>query len=145
MDIGRALEKIAYDDSTAGKTFELHGNRAYTMHDIREMIKIETKRNLINYDIPKQAQKIYRSILDLVWWRVPTPDEVEREFIDQVIDPTALKFADLGMDKVDDISEKILDYVRHYRSARYYELPPMTEKEKQEEKKYWHVQDDVYN
>jgi len=29
-----------------------------------------------------------------------------------------------------------------YRSAAYYDLPPMTEKEKREEKKYLHVLDD---
>jgi NADH dehydrogenase (ubiquinone) 1 alpha subcomplex subunit 9 len=30
----------------------------------------------------------------------------------------------------------------HYRSASYYDLPPMSEKEKREEKKYLHVLDD---
>lgn len=29
-----------------------------------------------------------------------------------------------------------------YRSSQYYDLPPMTEKEKREEKKYLHVLDD---
>jgi NADH dehydrogenase (ubiquinone) 1 alpha subcomplex subunit 9 len=29
-----------------------------------------------------------------------------------------------------------------YRSSVYYDLPPMTEKEKREEKKYLHVIDD---
>lgn len=31
---------------------------------------------------------------------------------------------------------------QYYRSPSYFDLPPMTEKEKREEKKYLHVLDD---
>jgi len=33
-----------------------------------------------------------------LWWPVLTADEVEREFIDQKIDPTAKTFKDLGIE-----------------------------------------------
>ncbi|KAF3934283.1 hypothetical protein ABW19_dt0203781 [Dactylella cylindrospora] len=145
IDVGKGLEAIAYDDSTAGQTFELHGPNQYSLEEIREMIKKETQRNLTHYNIPKEIQKLYRSALDWVWWPVTCPDEVEREFINQVIDPTAKKFKDLGIDKVDDIKDRMLDYIRHYRSNTIFDLPPMTEKERQAEKKYLHVSDDVYN
>jgi len=41
-----------------------------------------------------------------------------------------------------DIANFTYAYLHHYRSASYYDLPPMSEKEKREEKKYLHVLDD---
>ncbi|RVD80851.1 uncharacterized protein DFL_008738 [Arthrobotrys flagrans] len=145
IDVGRALEKIAYDDSTAGQTFELYGPKEYSMGEIRDMVKNETKRNLTHINVPKKLQQAYRAAWEYVWWPLTSVDEVEREFIDHEIDPTAKTFADLGMDKVDDIGEGMLRYVRYFRSNKYYDLPPMTEKEREEERKYWHVRDDIYH
>ncbi|EPS44611.1 hypothetical protein H072_1372 [Dactylellina haptotyla CBS 200.50] len=145
MDVGRALEVMSYDDSTAGQTYELYGPKEYTMGEVRDLVKLETRRGLTNYNIPKPIQKLYRSGWEWVWWPLTSADEVEREFIDQQIDPTAKTFKDLGMDKVDDIADGMLHYIRHYRSNKYTDLPPMTEQEKVNERKYWHVQDDVYN
>ncbi|EGX51201.1 hypothetical protein AOL_s00054g577 [Orbilia oligospora ATCC 24927] len=145
IDVGRALERIAYDDSTVGQTYELFGPKEYSMGEIREMVKNETKRNLTHINVPKKLQQIYRAAWEYVWWPLTSVDEVEREFIDHQIDPTAKTFADLGMDKVDDIGEGMLRYIRHFRSNKYYDLPPMTEKEREEERKYWHVQDDIYH
>ncbi|KAK6537924.1 NADH-ubiquinone oxidoreductase 40 kDa subunit [Orbilia ellipsospora] len=145
IDVGKALEKIAYDDSTAGQTFELYGPREYTIGEVRELVKLETKRPLTHINIPKPLQKLYREAWDLVWWPLTSPDEVEREFIDQKIDPTAKTFKDLGIDKPEDIADGLFRYIRHYRSNKYTDLPPMTEQEKANERKYWHVQDDVYN
>lgn len=86
-------------------------------------------------------------------------DEVEREFHDQVIDPTAKTFKDLGIEPVDLADHTFhylvcllqLNYTRKknlivlqqmYRSSSYYDLPPATERERREEKKYVHVLDD---
>ncbi|KAJ6264646.1 LOW QUALITY PROTEIN: hypothetical protein Dda_0795 [Drechslerella dactyloides] len=143
IDVGKALEKIAYDDSTAGQTFELYGPKEYTMGEIRDLIKKETLQdNLTHINIPKRLHSLYRSAWEWVWWPQKCADEVEREFIDQVIDPTAKTFKDLGMTKTDDLSEAMFPYIRQYRSNKYYDLPPMTEKERQAERQYWHVQDD---
>jgi len=145
VDVGRALAAMVYDDTTAGQTFELYGPSAYTIAEIRQMVFDVTKRPHQHINIPKPIQKILRGILEIIWWPVTTPDDVEREFIDQKIDRTAKTFKDLGIDKIDDIQDKLLEYVRHYRSGAFYDLPPMTEKEKEEEKKYWHVHDDIYH
>ncbi|EWC45546.1 mitochondrial NADH-ubiquinone oxidoreductase subunit [Drechslerella stenobrocha 248] len=142
MDVGKALEVITYDDSTAGQTFELYGPRQYTQGQIRELIKKETLQSLSHINIPQPLHKLYRSAWEWVYWPQKSADEVIREHIDQVIDPTAKTFVDLGIDKTDDLAHGMIAYVRQYRSNKYYDLPPMTEKEKQEERKYWHVQDD---
>ncbi|KAF3907142.1 hypothetical protein ABW21_db0205426 [Orbilia brochopaga] len=143
IDVGKGLEKIAYDDSTAGETFELYGPKEYTMGEIRDLIKKETLQdNLTGVNIPKRLHSIYRSAWEWIWWPQKCADEVEREFIDQVIDPSAKTFKDLGIEKTDDLAEGMFPYIRQYRSNKYYDLPPMTEKERQQERQYWHVQDD---
>ena len=68
-------------------------------------------------------------------------DEVEREFIDQYIDPSAKTFKDLDIEPVE-LSSLTFEYLKGYRSSSYYDLPPMSEREKREEKKYLHVIDD---
>ncbi|KAK6349903.1 NADH-ubiquinone oxidoreductase 40 kDa subunit [Orbilia brochopaga] len=143
IDVGKGLEKIAYDDSTAGETFELYGPKQYTMGEIRDLIKKETLQdNMTHINIPKRLHSLYRSAWEWIWWPQKCADEVEREFLDQVIDPTAKTFKDLGIDKTDDLAEGMFPYIRQYRSNKYYDLPPMTEKERMQERQYWHVQDD---
>lgn len=44
-----------------------------------------------------------------LWWPVITEDEVEREFIDQVIDPTAKTFKDLGIEPAE-----LANFTFHY-------------------------------
>jgi NADH dehydrogenase (ubiquinone) 1 alpha subcomplex subunit 9 len=102
IDVGKALENIAYDDNTAGQTFELYGPKEYSMAEIsalvdREMIK---KRRHIN--LPKAVLKpFYATLNKLLWWPVGSADEVEREFMDQFIDKNAKTFKDLDLEPGD--------------------------------------------
>jgi len=133
---------MIYDDTTAGQTFELYGPKEYTMAEVAELVDKETLLQRLHINIPKPIYKFMCKGLDYIWWPTRTADQVEREFIDQVIDPKAKTFADLDI-KPDDVKDKVFEHVRYYRSNRYFDLPPMTEKEKREEKKYFHVQDDI--
>ena len=141
IDVGRGLEEIVYNDNTAGETFELYGPRMVTMKEVFELINKETHGERSSYNIPKMPFQLIASALDYLWWPTYCPDQIEREFIPQIIDRTAKTFADLGIEPVD-IQDKVFEYVRHYRSDSFYDLPPMTDKERREEKKYLHVQDD---
>ncbi|PHH71734.1 hypothetical protein CDD83_5109 [Cordyceps sp. RAO-2017] len=76
VDVGAAMEKMLYDDSTAGHTFELYGPRLYS------------------------------------------------------IEPG-------------DIADYTYHYLQGFRSSNYYDLPPATEREKKEDKKYIHVLDEL--
>lgn len=142
IDVAKGLEKMMYDDSTAGQLFELYGPKEYSMRQVADMVdkEILTKRRHIN--LPKKVFQTIAKGLDYIWWPTISPDEVERQFIDQVIDPHAKTLKDLGIEP-EDISKWILFYTRHYRSNLYYDLPPMTEKEKREERKYLHVENDM--
>ncbi|CAK1365983.1 NADH-ubiquinone oxidoreductase 40 kDa subunit, mitochondrial [Cercospora beticola] len=142
IDIGRALEVMCEDDSTAGQTYELYGPKEYTMKEVSELVDREMIKKRRHINLPKAFLKPFFGTLNkLLWWPVGSTDEVEREFLDQVIDKNAKTFKDLGIEP-GDIANFTYQYLQHYRSSSYYDLPPMTEKEKREEKKYVHVLDD---
>jgi len=102
--------------------------------------EIVNRRRHIN--VPKRVLAPILNILNkLVWWPVGSPDELEREFLDQEVDNSAKTFADLGIEPAE-LRDLTFHYLQDYRASSYYELPPSTEREKREEKKYVHVIDD---
>ncbi|KAK5173071.1 Protein-lysine N-methyltransferase efm5 [Saxophila tyrrhenica] len=142
IDVGAALERIGQDDSTAGQTFELYGPKNYSMKEISELVDREILKERRHVNVPRRVLGPTMELLNKVlWWPVGCKDQVEREFMDQFIDKNAKTFADLDME-AGDVANFTYKYLQGYRSSSYYDLPPMTEKEKREEKKYLHVLDD---
>lgn len=121
IDVGNALEVIAYDDKTAGETFELYGPKEYTLKQIANLVDHTIKKKHIHVNLPKSVYKALASILDFIWWPTVSPDEVERELINQKIDATAKTFEDLGI-KPTDIEGDMFQYIRHYRSVKNIKL-----------------------
>jgi len=151
---------MLYDDNTASQTFELYGPKEYSLAEIAEMVDREIYKKRRHINLPKAVLKPVAGLLNrALWWHTLSADEVEREFIDQQIDETAKTFKDLGIEP-GDISQFTYHYLvrslqyhisryvmanpsqQGFRSSSYYDLPPATEKEKREEKKYLHVLDD---
>ena len=133
---------MAEDDSTASQTYELFGPKEYSMAEIAELADREIIKHRRHINIPRRLLKpIARLLNKYIWWPTTSEDEVEREFLDQVIDPNAKTFKDLGIEP-GDIANFTFQYLQDYRSSSFYDLPPATEREKREEKKYLHVIDD---
>lgn len=133
---------MLYDDTTAAQTYELYGPKEYSTADIAEMVdkEIFAKRRHIN--VPRQILEPVAKLLNQVlWWPMLSAEQVQMEQIDQVIDPKAKTFKDLGIEP-GDISKFTYHYVQGFRSGAFYDLPPASEKEKREERKYLHVLDD---
>ncbi|CAA9962096.1 hypothetical protein HRS9122_03754 [Pyrenophora teres f. teres] len=142
IDVGMALERMLHDDTTAAQTYELYGPTEYSMAEVRELVEKETMHPKRHINIPKRILKPLAHYANkLLWWPITSADEVEREFIDQIIDKNAKTFKDLDIEPVE-LKALTFDYLKGYRSSSYYDLPPMSEKEKREEKKYLHVIDD---
>lgn len=142
IDVGMALEKMLHDDTTASETFELYGPTEYSMAEVKDLVERETMHVRRNVNIPKRILKPIATYANkFLWWPIHSGDEVEREFIDQAIDKRAKTFADLDIEPVE-LKSMTFEYLKGYRSSSYYDLPPMSEKEKREEKKYLHVIDD---
>ncbi|PQE14347.1 hypothetical protein CJF30_00006950 [Rutstroemia sp. NJR-2017a BBW] len=142
IDVGQALEIMLQDDTTAQQTYELYGPKNYSTAEIAALVDKETIKHRRHINLPKAILKPAANILNkALWWPVLSADEVEREFIDQKIDRTAKTFKDLGIEPAE-ISSLTFHYLQGYRSSAFYDLPPATEREKREEKKYLHVIDD---
>ncbi|KIX00944.1 uncharacterized protein Z518_10010 [Rhinocladiella mackenziei CBS 650.93] len=142
IDVGEALEKICYDDTTAGETFELYGPTNYSMAEIAAIVDKEILKQRRHINLPKAVLKPVLYYLNkVIWWPIMSPDQVEQECLDQHIDKTAKTFKDLGMESAE-LSDLTYHYLQDYRSSSYYDLPPATAREKAEAKKYLHVIDD---
>ena len=97
--MGQALEKMLQDDSTASQTYELYGPKNYSTAEIAELVDKEIVKHRRHINLPKAILKPIAKILNqALWWPVISADEVEREFIDQKIDPTAKTFKDLSIE-----------------------------------------------
>ena len=87
------------DDTTAGQTYELYGPTNYATAEIAELVDREIIKRRRHVNVPKLLLKPVADVLNRVlWWHTLSGDEVEREFIDQVIDPSARTFKDLGIE-----------------------------------------------
>lgn len=99
IDVGMALEQMLHDDNTASETFELYGPTNYSMAEIAELVDREIIKHRRHINIPKRIWKPTAKIINrALWWPITSADQVEREFIDQTIDPTAKTFKDLDIE-----------------------------------------------
>ena len=142
IDVGEALEKIGFDDTTAGETFELYGPTNYSMAEIAELVDREILKKRRHINVPKALLKPIAYYLNKVlYWPVLSADELEQESLDQVIDKNAKTFKDLGIEPAE-LANLTFHYLQDYRSSSYYDLPPATAREKREQRMYFHVIDD---
>lgn len=101
---------MLFDDSTASQTYELYGPKTYSTAEISEMVDREIYKRRRHVNIPKKILKPIAGLMNkALWWPIMSADEIEREFHDQVIDPNAKTFKDLGIEPAD-----IADFTYHY-------------------------------
>lgn len=124
QDVAAALEKIGFDDSTTGKLYELNGPERFSVKEIRQLIEAVTKRHYTNVNVPKAVALKYAELLQYVWWPLLNPDQVERQYHDQVVDPNALGFKDLGIEpaRLQDLVYRYTFYLRD--NMHQQDLPP---------------------
>jgi len=103
---------MLHDESTVGQTFELYGPKEYSTAEIAELVETEILKSRTRIYVPKALLKPFASILNkALWWNTMSPDEVERQHIDQMIDPEAKTFADLGMNELADLADLTFHYL----------------------------------
>ena len=99
IDVGMALETMMHDDTTASQTYELYGPTNYSMAEIAELVDKEIVKHRRHINIPRRLRAPLLNVLNkALWWDVGDGDRVNREFIDQVIDPEAKTFKDLEIE-----------------------------------------------
>ena len=101
---------MLYDDHTAAQTYELYGPQNYSTAEIAELVDREIFKKRRHINVPKRLLKPAAGLLNrFLWWDIMSADEIEREFQDQVIDPSAKTFKDLGIEPGD-----IASFTYHY-------------------------------
>lgn len=110
IDVGTALSLMLEDDNTASETFELYGPTNYSMAEIADLVDKEIYKKRRHVNLPKRLLKPAAKYLNkFIWWKTTSADEVEREYLDQEIDPKAKTFRDLGMEPAE-----LKNYTFHY-------------------------------
>ena len=110
VDIGSALSHMLEDDNTASETYELYGPTNYSMAEIAELVDREIFKKRRHINVPKPVMKPIAKLLNsALWWKTTSADEVEREFLDQVIDRKAKTFKDLDIEP-----GELKNYTFHY-------------------------------
>ena len=110
IDVATALSRMLEDDNTASETYELYGPTNYSMAEIAELVDREIFKKRRHLNIPKPLlQPAAKALNQLLWWKTTSADEIEREFLDQVIDTKAKTFADLDIVPAD-----LSNYTFHY-------------------------------
>lgn len=138
-DVASALEIMGFDDSTAGKTYELSGPHQYSYLEILEKVRKATLLELPHVNLPKAMYKILANVTQYLYWRTTSPDEVERMFIDQFVDEKALTFQDVGITP-QKLEDHIVRLLRHLRSSVHlHETVEETEKRQRENAKYTNI------
>lgn len=124
LDVAKALEKIGYDDSTTGQTYELYGPEKLLFLEIRKMIHGITQDysqvgplsySFGDYKVPLELARLVAQAKQYIYWKQTNPDQVQRHLIHQSIDPSAKTFADLGISDLDQLANVLFTYVKGWR------------------------------
>ncbi|KAK9492004.1 hypothetical protein V1508DRAFT_420184 [Lipomyces doorenjongii] len=139
FDVALALQKIGFDDSTAGNTYELYGPEVMTVDAVRQRCELEALKPYPYYNLPKKLYANVSEVLNqILWWPVGCADQVERMTINQKVDKSALTFADIGM-KPEKLEDFVGQYVRHYRGNLFQDVAPDSVAERKREREFIHV------
>jgi len=127
-DVGLAIQAIVEDVTTAGKTYELAGNKVYTMEDLVKLtnIVIRAQNPKIAY-IPAFIMKFlgapHEYLLNRVPFPLPTPTGLTHSYVDaQSMDylknPKTPGFKELGIEPAK-LEGVVIDYLRAFRFGGY--------------------------
>lgn len=115
QNVARALEKIGYDDSTAGKTYEFHGPDEFVLKDIVQLVRDATFNDIKELELPKELYQFFTKLTQYIYWPTTCPDQVERMYIDQVVNENVETFESLGITP-NRLTDHLTALVRHHRS-----------------------------
>ncbi|KAI8060453.1 hypothetical protein BC940DRAFT_312045 [Gongronella butleri] len=123
LDVAKAIEVINGAESTAGKTYELYGDRAYTYEQVYELAREISMKPLPSYNLPTALVKLIAAGIDkLPYNQTLCPDMIERMTIDEKPSGNALTFRDLFIEPTS-LEADAIHYLRRFRSNAVFDLP----------------------
>uniref|UniRef100_A0A7R9Y4M6 NAD-dependent epimerase/dehydratase domain-containing protein n=1 Tax=Micromonas pusilla TaxID=38833 RepID=A0A7R9Y4M6_MICPS len=128
-DVALAIRAIVHDESTAGRTFELCGEKILTMEDMLKMtqsiIRAQNASRVVYVPsfILKMLAAPHEFLLNRVPFPLPTPTGLTRSYIDAqgedyLKDPKSEGFKELGIVPAK-LEGVVIDYLRAFRFGGY--------------------------
>jgi len=99
-DVAQAIVVAAQGGKAAGKTYELGGPRVMSFKEIIELVLSATGRRRFLLPVPMGVAKIQAAFLQLLPSPPLTTDQVKLLQADNVVEPGALDFSELGISPV---------------------------------------------
>ena len=96
-DVAAAIVRCLADPGTGGRVFELGGPSIYSFRQLMEIVRRETRRNVMLVPIPFLAARVQALALQFLPRPPLTPDQVRLLRIDNVVDRGMPGFDDLGV------------------------------------------------
>jgi len=127
-DVAVAIRQIVHDELTSGRTYELAGNKEYSVDDLAKLVLRTVRSRRSTTYVPSFIMKAlscpHEWLLRKVPFPMPTPVGLTRSYIDAqtrdyVKAEDSLGFSDLGMDPNNIENGYVLDYLRSYRAGGY--------------------------
>jgi uncharacterized protein YbjT (DUF2867 family) len=96
-DVADAAIACLDDPATVGRTYELGGPKIYALRELIELLLGEIRRKRRFIDLPFGLARTLARLMAVLPNPPLTPDQVELLRSDNIVNPTALGFADLGI------------------------------------------------
>jgi len=96
-DVAEAVSKALATPETAGKVYELGGPRAYAYRSLLEIASAHVGRKRVLVPVPYFAWEVLAALMAPLPSAPLSSDQVKLMQKDNVVDPRALSFADLGI------------------------------------------------
>ncbi|ORX44267.1 NAD(P)-binding protein [Hesseltinella vesiculosa] len=123
VDVAHAIEVMFGAESTAGKTYELYGDRAYTFEQVFDLAREISMKPLPTYNIPTGVAKLIASGIEkLPYNHTISADLIERMRLDEQPSGDAHTFKDLYIEPTS-LEADAIHYLRRFRSNAVFDLP----------------------
>jgi uncharacterized protein YbjT (DUF2867 family) len=118
-DVAAAIVAVLNSEETRGKTYELGGPMTYSFKELLQIVLRETGRTRALVPLPFGLALFKSYFLQMLPGALLTPDQVRLLRQDNVVSPTALTLADLGI-AGNSVEAEVPAYLWRFRSKGEY-------------------------
>ena len=114
-NVAAAIATALSSDAARGRTYELGGPTVYSFRQLMEIVCLQTGRKRFLIHVPFGVAMFNAFFLQMLPKPLLTPDQVRLLKVDNVVSPTALTLADLGITPTS-VEAEVPSYLWRYRA-----------------------------
>ena len=118
-DVAAAIAAALTSEAARGKTYELGGPMTYSFKEVMEIVCEQTGRKRLLLPVPFGIAMLKAFFLQMAPKPLLTPDQVKLLRHDNVVSPTTLTLADLGI-TANSVEAEVPSYLWRYRAKGEY-------------------------